>query len=184
MASGKLKVLALGSTILDILANVEEEFLSTIDGEKGGMVMIDAETSDRLVARLPSCQKMLGGSAANTLFGLQRLGMPTTMLGKVGTDAEGDFYRSEYARIGGDVSRFKTTSACRTGRCVSLITPDSERTMRTDLGAASTFKVTEITAADFEGVTQCSCRRLHDVQFRRVPACAETGEGCRSDHQS
>ena len=89
MASGKIKVLALGSTILDVLANVEEEFLSTIEGEKGGMVMIDAETSDRLVARLPSCQRMLGGSAANTLFGLQRLGIPTTMLGKVGTDSTG-----------------------------------------------------------------------------------------------
>ena len=153
MASGKMKVLALGSAILDVLANVEEDFLSTIEGEKGGMVMIDADTSDRLVARLPSCQKMLGGSAANTLFGLQRLGVPTTMLGKVGTDAEGEFYRNEYARIGGDVSRFKTTPEFRTGRCVSLITPDSERTMRTDLGAASTFKVTEITAEDFEGVT-------------------------------
>ena len=145
----KGKVLGVGSALLDILANVDDDFLKTVGGEKGGMVMIDAETADRLIRTLPPFQKVIGGSAANTIAGLQKLGMPTAFLGKVGTDAEGNYYRGEFERMGGDVSRFKTTPEVRTGRCISLITPDSERTMRTDLGAAATFKVTEITADDF-----------------------------------
>ena len=145
----KGKVLGVGSALLDILANVDDDFLKTVGGEKGGMVMIDAETADRLIRTLPPFQKVIGGSAANTIAGLQKLGMPTAFLGKVGTDAEGNYYRGEFERMGGDISRFKTTPEVRTGRCISLITPDSERTMRTDLGAAATFKVTEITADDF-----------------------------------
>lgn len=152
MAPEKNIVLGLGSAILDILVNVDDEFLTTVKGEKGGMVMMNSAEEDELIARLPSYRKMLGGSAANTMFGLQRLGVRTTLLGKVGCDAEGDFYRTEYERLGGNSTRFKLSPDMRTGRCVSLITPDSERTMRTDLAAASSFRVTEITAADFEGV--------------------------------
>ena len=87
----KGKVLGVGSALLDILANVDDDFLKTVGGEKGGMVMIDAETADRLIRTLPPFQKVIGGSAANTIAGLQKLGMPTAFLGKVGTDAEGDY---------------------------------------------------------------------------------------------
>lgn len=152
MAFGKKKILGVGSALLDILANVEDGFLKNVEGEKGGMVMIDAAASDRLCRLLPSHRKVIGGSAANTIAGLQRLGMATAMLGKVGTDAEGDYYRSEFERMDGDISRFKLSPDVPTGRCVSLITPDSERTMRTCLGASATLKVTEITAEDFRDV--------------------------------
>ena len=152
MESGNKLVLGLGSAILDILANVDEDFLKTVKGEKGGMVMMTSAEEDALIGRLNQFSRMPGGSAANTLFGLQRLGIQTALLGKIGNDAEGEFYRSEYQKLGGDVSRFKVSRDLRTGRCVSLITPDSERTMRTDLAAASSFHVTEITAADFANV--------------------------------
>ena len=85
MAFGKKKILGVGSALLDILANVEDGFLKNVEGEKGGMVMIDAAASDRLCRLLPSHRKVIGGSAANTIAGLQRLGMATAMLGKVGT---------------------------------------------------------------------------------------------------
>ncbi len=152
MTLGKKKVLGVGSALLDILVNVDDEFLKKVGGEKGGMVMIDAATADNLIQSLPSFQKVIGGSAANTLAGLQHLKMQTALLGKVGADAEGDYYCEEFKRIGGDISCFKKNPEVRTGRCISLITPDTERTMRTDLGAAATFKVTEITADDFRDV--------------------------------
>lgn len=152
MESRNNVVLGLGSAILDILANVDDDFLKTVKGEKGGMVMLSSAEEDALIGRLGRFSRMPGGSAANTMFGLQRLGMQTALLGKIGSDAEGEFYRSEFGKIGGDVSRFKVSPDLRTGRCVSLITPDSERTMRTDLAAASSFRVTEITSADLEKV--------------------------------
>ena len=54
MTSGKKKVLGFGSALLDVLANVEDDYLKTIGGEKGGMVMIDAKTADHLSAPLPA----------------------------------------------------------------------------------------------------------------------------------
>jgi sugar/nucleoside kinase (ribokinase family) len=54
--------------------------------------------------------------------------------------------------LGGDCSRFKTTAEKPTARCLSLITPDGERTMRTDLGAAMLLRPEEISPADFDGI--------------------------------
>ena len=93
MESGNKLVLGLGSAILDILANVDEDFLKTVKGEKGGMVMMTSAEEDALIGRLNQFSRMPGGSAANTLFGLQRLGIQTALLGKIGNDAEGEFYR-------------------------------------------------------------------------------------------
>ncbi|MGC9450098.1 MAG: PfkB family carbohydrate kinase, partial [Oceanipulchritudo sp.] len=74
----------------------------------------------------------------------------TTFIGKIGDDAGGAFYRERLAALGGDPSRFKIGETAN-GRCLSLITPDSERTLRTDLGAAATLSPEEITTADFIG---------------------------------
>ncbi|MBE6374654.1 MAG: adenosine kinase [Lentisphaerae bacterium] len=151
-----VKVLGLGSPILDLLVQVDDSFLaSRVAGEKGGMGMLDAEEQKKLIDSFPAgkLKKAIGGSAFNTISALTSLGMTTSFLGKVGQDADGDFYRNAYAAAGGDISRFRFSSSEPTATCVSLITPDSERTMRSHLGASSTLTPDEITAADFDGIT-------------------------------
>lgn len=147
------KVLGAGSPILDLLLNVDDEFISKIGGGKGGMNLVSPEEMDSIIklsGKSPS--KAPGGSAANTIFGLSKLGINTSILGKIGDDDEGRFYVSRYVSAGGDPSRFKITSQKPTGRCLSLITPDAERTMKTDLGAAATLSPDEIVIDDFIGI--------------------------------
>lgn len=136
---------------MDLVASVPDSFLTHAKGEKGGMVMVDAEEIVRLVALLPALPKVTpGGSAANTTFNANRLGLRTAFVGKLGNDELASTYRSRFASSGVDASRFKQ-GALPNARCLILTTPDAQRTMRTCLGAVLTLSPDEISAADFAG---------------------------------
>jgi len=62
-------LIGVGAPVMDIVAAVPESFLYRVRGQKGGMVMIDAEEMTQLIAHLPEPPEMTpGGSAANTIF--------------------------------------------------------------------------------------------------------------------
>lgn len=150
------KIIGVGNPIVDAIALVEESHLMKIDGEKGGMVLEKAQTISNLIADLPTETIFApGGSAGNTIFALARMGLSCSFLGKLGNCAEGKFYRESFAKLGGDISRFKIGNTPN-GRCLSLVTPDGERTMRTDLGAAMSLRPEEISNLDFQG-----CKHAH-----------------------
>ena len=149
-------MIGIGSPIVDIIAQVDDSFIEQIDGEKGGMELIDEPALKDLLKRIPGqLAKTPGGSAGNTLFTLARMGNPTCFLGKIGNCPEGSLYRRQFEQLGGDSSRFKTGNIVN-GQCVSLVTPDGERTMRTYLGAAMTLTPEEISVTDFKG-----CDHIH-----------------------
>ena len=145
----KSTFIGVGSPIVDAIAHVEESFVAQIDGDKGGMVLVDAPTISALMERLSEAAVAApGGSAGNTLFALARMGASARFLGKTGNCAYGGFYRDSFFKLGGDISRFKMADIPN-GRCLSLVTPDGERTMRTNLGAAMTLVPEEISVIDF-----------------------------------
>lgn len=151
MLNTTFDLVGVGNPIIDVLARVPESFLATVGGEKGGMVLTDAETLGKWMAQLPEpFTEAPGGSAGNTIFAAARLGLRTTFIGKTGNDSGGTFYRERLEALGGNASRFKD-GPVPNGRCLSLITPDSQRTLRTDLGAAATLAPEEVTPADFIG---------------------------------
>lgn len=144
-------IIGFGSPIMDLVASVPESFLATVRGEKGGMVMVDAEEMAGIVKRLPEPPAMTpGGSAANTLFNIARLGLRTALVGKTGNDEIGQMYLQRFAQAGVDVSRC-IRGDLPNARCLILTTPDAERTMRTNLGAAMTHSPAEVSAASFAG---------------------------------
>ena len=69
----------------------------------------------------------------------------------VGADAPGTYYRELFRRFGGDDRAIRTHGSLPTAQCLSLVTPDGERTMRTHLGAATTLNPEDITVEDFQG---------------------------------
>ena len=150
-------LIGVGSPIMDLLAQVPDEFLHRhVAGEKGGMVLVDDQEMGRIVGLLGQAPaRTTGGSAANATFNAARLGLRATFLGKLGHDELGDAYRGRFAAAGVDVSRFKR-GAHPNARCLALVTPDAQRTMRTFLGAAMTLAPTEVSPADFAG-----CRHAH-----------------------
>jgi len=147
------KLIGVGSPVVDTLANVDDAFLQAhVPGDKGGMELVDAAAIAEIIGKLdgPLVQAP-GGSAGNTAVGVAHLGLPTTFLGKLGNDENAVFYRDSFKAIGGDIERFKTGEVAN-GHCLSMVTPDSERTMRTDLGAAMTLSPDDVSPEDFAGV--------------------------------
>lgn len=156
MIDSRIDLIGVGSPIVDSLARVDEAWLQTIGGEKGGMVLVDADAMASMLARLPhSPEEAPGGSAGNTTFTAARLGLRTAFLGKLGDDVAGRFYAESFRRLGGDPARFLQGPEAN-ARCLSLITPDSARTMRTCLGAAASLAPDEVSAEAFQG-----CRHAH-----------------------
>jgi sugar/nucleoside kinase (ribokinase family) len=149
-------LIGVGSPIMDLLAPVPDAFLAAIAGAKGGMVLVDQAEMQRtlsLLDREPACTT--GGSAANATLNAARLGLRTTFLGKLGNDELARTYRRRFEAAGVDGSRFKL-GLLPNARCLALVTPDAQRTLRTCLGAAMTLAPAEISAADFRG-----CRHAH-----------------------
>ena len=123
-----MKILGVGAPLIDVLVNVEDSLLVDIDGEKGGMELVDISLIESLLTQTTSTPKMApGGSAANTLLALTHLGVSTGFLGKIGDDEQGNFYTENFKKAGGDISQFKISDSVRTGQCLSLVTPDSQR---------------------------------------------------------
>jgi len=156
-AAHKFELIGVGNPIMDLLAHVDDAFLKQyVAGDKGGMVLVDDEDIVALLRHLGDRIAMMpGGSAANTTLGATKLGLKTTFLGKIGGDITAEHYYENFVAAGGDGSRFKR-AVLPNGRCLSLVTPDGQRTMRTHLGAAMTLSPEEITIADFKG-----CRHAH-----------------------
>jgi sugar/nucleoside kinase (ribokinase family) len=151
-AAAEFELAGVGSPIVDLTAQVPESFLANVSGEKGGMVLVDDAEMERILSKLDSPPSLsTGGSAANAAFNAARLGLGTTFIGKLGNDALAAAYVERYAAAGVDTSRFKRGSIAN-ARCLALVTPDAQRTMRTCLGAAMTLSPSEISPADFRGV--------------------------------
>ena len=141
---------------MDVFARVPDAFLKNVAGEKGGMVLVDHREMERVIALLEGEPAYsTGGSAANATFNAARLGLRSTFLGKLGNDELARIYRRSFEAAGVDGARFKTGTVAN-ARCLALVTPDAQRTLRTDLGAAMTLAPAEISAADFRG-----CRHAH-----------------------
>mgnify|MGYP000085343688 CR=1 FL=1 len=69
-----------------------------------------------------------GGSAANTIVGLARLGLSVGFIGVVGNDSEGKFILEEFRRENVDISHIKITEG-HTGRAMSFVDASGERAL-------------------------------------------------------
>ena len=144
------RVLGVGTLLLDILSSVDDSFLAqNVPGRKGGSDTVTADFSCSLAAKLPGVKYAPGGSAPNTLDALAAWGIDSRLIGMVGRDEDGE-YCKRYFR--GDISAIKTHPELPTGRCISMVTPDSERTMRTFLGASAAIAPEDLQELDFAGV--------------------------------
>jgi sugar/nucleoside kinase (ribokinase family) len=128
-------VFALGNPLHDLQVQVSDAFLASLGAPKGGVSLIDREQYDALIPKLAGIpiNGAAGGSAANTMIGIQLFGGTTCFTGKIGADSFGSDYRDSMTAKG--VQTNLAIGESPTGLCVILITPDAQRTMFTYLGA-------------------------------------------------
>lgn len=146
------KVIGIGNALTDFLVNLKNDnVLHALNLGKGSMNLVDAEFQRQIqgeTADLPHTLS-LGGSAGNTIRCMARLGAEVGYIGKVGRDSTGHFYEQALDNLG--IKPFVAHGQNRSGRCLSLVSPDGERTMVTYLGAALELCEADITATMFEG---------------------------------
>jgi sugar/nucleoside kinase (ribokinase family) len=146
------KILGMGNALVDIMISLEGDgILEILNLPKGSMQLIDKERSTEIINSLKDYpkSKAAGGSAANTINGLAMLGVPTGYIGVVGEDELGGFFVRDLINAG--VDPIMIHSAQETGRAVALVTPDSERTFATFLGAAIELSPENLKKEMFKG---------------------------------
>jgi sugar/nucleoside kinase (ribokinase family) len=113
--------------------------------------MVDAGRSGTIkdVIKPLNTKLASGGSAGNTMYGLGIMGIPSSFIGKVGRDVYGDFYEKDMVEAG--IKPLLIRSDNQTGTAVALVSPDSERTFATHLGAATELDKTELENRHFRG---------------------------------
>lgn len=146
------KVIGIGNALTDMLVSLSnDEVLTKYQLAKGSMSLVDSEMQTEISKSVAGCpySLSLGGSAGNTIRAMARMGVEVGFIGKVGEDTTGDFYEQALRNYG--VEPFMLRTESRSGKCVSLVSPDGERTLVTHLGAAAELAAEDVDDAIFEG---------------------------------
>ena len=132
-------VYGVGNAIVDVIAEVDDEFLSEVSLEKGHMTLIDNEQMATIENKLSSAPKkiMSGGSAANTIFAVQAFGGSTAYACRLSDDSNGQHFFRDFSESGISIGNLSSAKEGATGQCLVLVTPDAERTMATNLGVSA-----------------------------------------------
>ena len=131
------KILGIGNAIVDVLAKVNNEFLIANKLIKGSMKLINKLEFENLKKNIVIERIIAGGSVANTMSGIAYLNGNASFIGKVSSDNFGDIYKKSLQDINVNFPYIKKKEHLPTGASITLITPDSERTMCTYLGISS-----------------------------------------------
>ena len=141
-------VVGVGAALVDLLVEEEDHFVSRLGSDKGGMTLVElAAIENALKTTAAAVKAVPGGSACNTMVGIGNLGGKARMIGRLGGDELGRTFLDGLEKAG--VDRKIRVSDASTGRVLSVVTPDAQRTMFTYLGASSELHPDDVTAEHF-----------------------------------
>jgi len=130
------KIAGVGSALVDLLAKEDDAFIDALGGAKGGMKLVDSEFIEDAIKRMKQEPAMVsGGSACNTVAGVGMLGGKAMFVGMLGQDSLGEIFKHDLVKSNVEPVLFFSSSP--TGKVLSVITPDAQRTMFTCLGAST-----------------------------------------------
>jgi len=146
------KIFGIGNALVDIMTKVNNDtILTSLNLPKGSMQLISSEEMESALDKTKGYEQVLasGGSAANTINGLANLNVETGFIGKVGKDELGNFFYNDMVKA--TISPTLLKGINPTGTALAIVTPDSERTFATSLGAAIELTENDLTDNLFDG---------------------------------
>ena len=152
-----IDVYGIGNALVDFEYRITEEFLHDNDIARGHTTLVDAEQMADIRERLDGrdTRRTSGGSAANTTYAVAAFGGRAFYACRVASDEDGGFFLRELDDAGVG-SKQGQRPAGVTGRCVSMVTPDAERSMYTFLGISE-----ELCPEDVDHAALARSRYLH-----------------------
>lgn len=143
-----IDVIGIGNALVDQEFEVSDEFLQQHQLEKGMMALIEEQDQNKLITELSKLGELKkqcgGGSAANSLVAFAQFGGNAFYCCKVADDEAGQFYRQDLEQVGIRTNLEQQQHPGTTGRCLVMVTPDAERTMRTHLGITADLSTAEL----------------------------------------
>jgi ribokinase len=133
-----IQVIGVGALNLDHIYKVER-------------ILEDGETAVEWVKSFP------GGSAANTIYGLAKLGISTGFCGAVGDDANGKTLIKDFEKAGTDTSRIVVKPKAKTGSALCLSDRGGRRSLYIQPGANGQFDMDDL---DFDYINQAEIVHL------------------------
>lgn len=115
-------VTCLGIFVADVIARPVDEY-----PKRGELSLCEA------------IKPSIGGCAANTGIGMQRLGVNTGVMGKVGRDGFGEFVKGELSEGGLDIAGISEDPVASTSATMVMVAADGERSFIHCFGANATF---------------------------------------------
>lgn len=145
--SKKYNVFGIGNALVDIVTEVNDQFLEDHDIEKGLMTLVDEERQTQLsnAINMEKSNLQCGGSAANSIIAVAQFGGSSYYSCKVANDELGEFYRKDLKSNGVHSNLdHQTLEEGITGKCLVMTFEDASRTMNTFLGITSNYSKAEI----------------------------------------
>lgn len=141
MMNKDIKLCGIGNAIVDMQFEVSEKEISDLFLEKGTMTLVVDDVQQKVLDMLGNRTNYIssGGSAANTIIAFSSFGGKSAYKTMIGDDNDGAFYGEEFHDLG-IILDAPIDEDDHTGRCLVMITPDSERTMLTSLGATQNYR--------------------------------------------
>ncbi len=122
----KVKIIGFGALNLDKLYYVDK------------IIGHDEETFIKNETQVP------GGSAANTIIALSKLGILTSYIGKISTDDEGDILETNLAEHGVYLNHLIYADKGNSGKVIGLIDNNGVRSLYVDPGVNDDIKIEEL----------------------------------------
>ncbi|MCX6154652.1 MAG: adenosine kinase [Candidatus Kapabacteria bacterium] len=135
-----IQLCGIGNGLVDFQFEVSFQELENLGYRRGEMRLIDITEVPDILFKVKDKKhnKCSGGSAANSVIAFTEFGGKAAYKTSLGDDDLGHFYSNEFKDMGIEL-RTAFLQSDPTGVCLVFITPDSERTMITALGATAKF---------------------------------------------
>lgn len=176
------KILGMGNALVDVLIRIDDDsFLQMQNLPKGSMQLVDVDTASKLAKTTNTLNRTIvsGGSAANTVFALARLGIDTAFVGKVSNDEFGNAFSSDLQNHHVAPRLITDKNNKMSGFCTAFISPDGERTMATYLGVAAELDTDDISDDIFNGYDVFHIEgyllQNHDLIYKAITTAKKQG---------
>ena len=142
------QVVGIGNAIVDVISQSNDSFLELMGIQKGIMQLVERDRGELLYGAMENRIQTPGGSVANTIAGLGKLGLSTGFIGRVRADGLGNFYAEATADGGTDFLNPPVASDdLPTSRSMIFVSPDGERSMNTYLGISADLSPDDVPQA-------------------------------------
>lgn len=145
----KYHVYGIGAALVDQEFEVQDSFFEHESIQKGIMTLVDGESQATLEQRLLDTfglkTRAGGGSVANSMYAISQFGGNAFFSCKVANDDAGSFYLEQlgHNNIHTNLDNHNRDDGV-TGKCLVMVSPDTERTMLSFLGISESLSTSEI----------------------------------------